>query len=134
MPLNFDFSKVRDYQSVTIDPHNDANWHPVADALVWLSVICGYNQITQQNHAKIAKRIAAYQQVCGAFLEAGGGSKPIYITHTDVERFIGMHTNASTMTDTQWLKRLGELAMGNTWGADSQQQSALDTVAMLANT
>jgi len=131
MSLNFNFSKVHDYEAVTTDPKDDTKWHPVADALVWLSMICGYNQITEKNCEMIAKRIAAYQQVCGSYLqryEGEGKTTRIYITEADVKRFIGMHTNASTMTDAQWLKRLGELAMNNSWEVTKQERSALDIV------
>lgn len=132
MALHFDFSKVTDNYSVITDPHDETQWHPVADGLVWLSMICGFNRITQANHGKIASRIAAYQQVCGAYLLFNVEGKPdeVYITPADVERFIGMSTNASLMTDAQWLKRLGTLAMDNARSARRQIQSALDIIGV----
>lgn len=113
MGLHFNFSKVVDHQRVTTNPTNPDEWHPVADALVWLSMICGFNRIDDKNHAKVALRIAAYQVVTGAYLGriVMGKRSPIYITPQDVKRFIGMTTNASTMTDAQWMKRLGQIAI-----------------------
>lgn len=115
MALHFGFSKVVDYQRVTTDPTNPERWHPVADALVWLSVSCGFNRIDENNVDKVTKRIVAFQVVCGNYLRRNVGEdkpwQPIYITPADVRRFIGMWTNASTMTDAQFTKKLGELAM-----------------------
>ena len=112
MALHFDFGKVADYQRLTTDPLDENRWHPVADALVWLSLSCGYNHITEKNYKDIAKRIALYQMAGGAYFsyyEGEGDSKnrvSIYITEEDVRRFIGMHTNASTKTAAQFNKLL----------------------------
>lgn len=108
MALHFNFSNVADYQTVTADPSDPEKWHPVADALVWLSMICGYNSITLKNVDKVITRIMAYQAVAGAYLRHKGA--PIYLTAEDVRRFVGMTTNASTMTDAQWQRHLGKLA------------------------
>ena len=133
MALHFNFSKVRDYQSVTTDPKDDTKWHPVADALVWLSMICGFNQITAKNYEKVYHRIAAYQQVRGSYLRRYNEANElvdVYITYADVQRFIGMDTNASTMTDAQWIKRLGEIAMEGPWDLTNQDKSALAIVGV----
>lgn len=115
MSLNFNFTKVRDHQRVTTNPMAPDEWHPVADALIWLSMICGFREITEKNRAKVALRIAAYQVVCGPYLRRNvGDDKPwqeIFITAADVRRFTGMATNASVMTDAQWAKHLAKLAM-----------------------
>lgn len=109
MALHFDFSKVVDYEAVTTDPANPENWHPVADALVWLSMLCGYSEITEKNLRKVTARIMAYQAAAGAYLSFKG--TPVYITPTDIQRFVGLRTNAPTMTDKQWQTRLGGIAV-----------------------
>jgi len=108
MSLNFDFSKVPLYEEVTIDPADSTKWHPVADALVWLSLQCGFNEITPKNVNKVIDRIMAYQVVLGAYLHPAGGE--IYIMPVDIRRFVGMRTNATRLTDAQWHRRLGRIA------------------------
>ena len=108
MALHFNFQDVLNHEEVTTDPNDSENWHPVADALVWLSMICGYGRIDSKNVETVTKRIMAYQAVTGGYLSFK--KKPVYITPADINRFIGMRTNASTMTDAQWLKRLGAIA------------------------
>jgi hypothetical protein len=108
MSLNFNFSKVANHEEVTIDPNNPENWHPVADALVWLSLHCGYAEITLKNVDKVIARIMAYQAVAGAFLRHDGA--PLYIMPADIRRFVGMRTNVTPLTEAQWLRRLGAIA------------------------
>jgi hypothetical protein len=108
MSLNFDFRKVANYEAVTTDPADPQSWHPVADALVWLSMQCGFNEITPKNVDKVIDRIMAYQVVLGAYLHPDGGE--IYIMPVDIRRFVGMRTNATRLTDAQWHRRLGRVA------------------------
>ena len=107
MSLNFDFSKVPLYEAVTTDPADPTKWHPVADALVWLSLHCGYAEITLKNVDKVIDRIMAYQVVLGAYLRRRSGE--IYIMPVDIRRFVGMRTNATRLTDAQWHRRLGRI-------------------------
>jgi hypothetical protein len=103
MSLNFDFSKVFDCEAVITDPADPQSWHPVADALVWLSLQCGFNEISHKNVDKVINRIMAYQVVLGAYLGQ------LYIMPVDIRRFVGMRTNATRLTDAQWHRRLGRI-------------------------
>lgn len=108
MSLNFDFSKVFDCEAVTTDPADPQSWHPVADALVWLSLQCGFSEISHKNVDKVIDRIMAYQVVLGAYLHPDDGGE-IYIMPVDIRRFVGMRTNATRLTDAQWHRRLGRI-------------------------
>lgn len=111
MALHFDFRDVANSPHVTTSPDtrgkDPEKWHPVADALVWLSLLCGFNHITEANYKKIAKRIAEYQQVSGAYLSHNLMTK-IYITEADVKTYIGLKTNASPMSDAKWRAKVYE--------------------------
>ncbi len=135
MSLDFNFSKVANHEEVTTDPADSTRWHPVADALVWLSMICGYDEITLKNVDKVIARVMAYQAVTGGYLRSKG--TPIYIMPADVRRFVGLQTNASTLTDAQWFKRLGTLAQDQGHYLQrklesAQTPSALSEVARIA--
>lgn len=104
MSLDFSFKRVRDWQDVTAHPFDEERWHPVADSLVWLSMSCGYNAITNRNADTVWRRIKELQLVRGPSLTIGG--RPCYITSQDVVRFVGLSTNATPMTDKQWDARL----------------------------
>lgn len=114
MSLNFNYANVADKDVVCTDPSDENKYHPVFDALIWLSMVCGYNKIAEDNCAKVYTRIAQYQAVVGAYLGYAGedGERvPLYITLEDVRRYIGMHTNVTSMTDAQWNKRLAATAL-----------------------
>lgn len=113
MALSFNFSAVHNHERVTTDPTDPNKWHPVADALVWLSMICGFDEITEKNCDKVADRVLGFQKATSPYLcrLVNGKRVDVLVTPDDVRRFVGMTTNAPTMTDSQWLKRLGMIAM-----------------------
>jgi hypothetical protein len=104
MPLTWNTANIANHNEVDTDPYDDKSWHPVCTGLVWLSLHCGFNEITQKNHEEVAQRIAIWQKFFGAYL--GKGSEKIYITNLDVQRYIGLRTNAPRMTKTQFNKRI----------------------------
>ena len=113
MALHFNYENVVNKDVVCTDPNDPDKYHPVFNALIWLSMICGYNQITKKTYAKVYERIAMYEQVSGTFLSRSdddGKPVPVRITEDDVQMYIGMTTNASTLTDAQWVKKIAKLA------------------------
>lgn len=112
MSLDFDVSKIKNYKHVTTSPDTRGlktqKWHPVTDALIWGAMLCGYRSITKDNAQKIATRIAQFQHVTGARLSAQSFPQ-IYITLEDVEKHIGLSTNASELNDAQWAKKLASI-------------------------
>lgn len=109
MSLNFNFGDVKDHERVTTDPTDPKNWHPVAEAIAFYSMICGYNAITEKNYTKVAARLLSYQHVTKPLFHKDG--QRFLLTTEDVKRFIGTRTNATPMTDAQFAKRLGEIAI-----------------------
>jgi hypothetical protein len=111
MSLDFDVSNVPNYLHVTTSPwtrgkpQSDQTWHPVTNALVWLSMTCGYSSITSDNFASIARRIGQYQQVFGPYLSSAEWPAT-YITLEDVRMHIGLRTNASRVSEKQWQAHL----------------------------
>lgn len=113
MSLNFDYKKVANWEAASTHPCFPDEWHPIGNALVWMSMVCGYGEITQRNAVKIAQRLMEYQAVKGPLLEyttpdenGERASRKLYIDLPEVQRYIGLCTNASTMTDREWNKKL----------------------------
>ena len=109
MPLTWSTTNVANRQEVDTDPYDDKQWHPVCFGIVMLSMNCGYNAITEKNWEEVAQRIAVWQHIFGAYLSKD--SERVYITRLDVQRYIGLTTNASTMTKTQFNKRVAQWVM-----------------------
>lgn len=109
MSLDFSYKGI---DPVLVEhPGDSEEYHPVPQALVWMSVSCGFNKITTDNAAKIYERIKACQAMHGAFIRKKretNWTTAVYITRRDVDAFIGLTSNASTLTDVAFAKRVLE--------------------------
>lgn len=132
MPLNFNYAAVANKDVVCTSPSNPDEYHPVFNALVWLSMICGYSNITAKNYGEVHARIAQYEQVCGSLFKSAndkGQSRELRLTLEDIKLYIGMYTNASPLTDAQWAKKIAQLARENGLRAAMRQNvNAFDLV------
>lgn len=93
MSLNWDCSKVENYQEKT-----DKNWH-VLESLIWYSLSIGLGKLTQHNVDEWLYRINRI------ILENGGTD---FWKREWVEMFIGLRTNVSTTTATEFNRVLKE--------------------------
>lgn len=91
--------------------------HPITDALIWATMSVGLNEITEANLDEWEKRLAlAYsvswiskQVVFGGYEDDGNIKwEPRMITRADLERHIGLETNASYESPSAWRKRVME--------------------------
>ena len=132
MSLDFNISQVEDHEEVAVIHHYEKPEHTTeqireswkTEAIVFLTIAIGINQITQANHKEFAARIIMWEEVNGSYLRLGGES--YRLTYEDVERRIGLSTNASTKTKTQFDKALMETL--RTW-AESRVAYAVPAAA-----
>ena len=84
----------------------DENESVVQYTLNHLTMIVGMNKITEQNWEEFYARCVVLEKLNGAYMRRSmkSGLKDRPITVEDVKRWIGMQTNASTMTRAQFLK------------------------------
>ena len=68
----------------------------------------GMHEITDKNWEQFYNRVYAWERIVGCSLYKGNTKTliPYYITKDDIKRMIGLRTNASTMTSTQFKKHL----------------------------
>ena len=80
----------------------------VPNHLIMLTMTIGMRDITDKNWEQFYNRIYAWERIVGVQFYSHKRKKltPMYITQDDVKRMIGLHTNASTMTPTQFKKHL----------------------------
>lgn len=116
MSLNFSYKNVAEWEAASTHPCAPKEWHPIGEALVWMSMVCGYNEITEKNAVKVAQRLMEYQTIEGPLLsyttpgeDGAEVSRKLYIDVPEVKRYIGLTTNAGTMTDREWNKKLLDL-------------------------
>ena len=131
MSLDFNVSKVHDHTNITTAPFKwmgKSQWHPVTNSIVWATIPCGFNKITEDNFDMVWQRLSRWQQVIGAFCEGEQGD--VYITEEDVRMHIGLSTNASVKTDQKFaetlLSRIDKEVVGNCSGP-----GAMDVIGWL---
>jgi hypothetical protein len=128
MPLNWSIRNVKNaddvcYKTATKNSVHDGvvrgeeYLHPITNSIIWHTMSIGLNEITPANLDEWEKRMAlAYAvkwidtSVVFAGYEDDGNVKwePRMITRADLERHIGLTTNASYETNAAWRKRVME--------------------------
>lgn len=80
----------------------------VPNQIIFLTMTIGMREITDKNWKQFYYRVYAWERIVGVQFYKGNTKKliPMYITKDDVKRMIGLHTNAGTMTSTQFKKHL----------------------------
>lgn len=117
MALTWSVKDVKDHEEVTTiiatqdwpmdgTKKGDRLWNPVTTALIWHSLNTGIGRITEANAAEVYARIAFVEKLYGPSLVNGEG-EPKPITVEDVQRHIGLSTNASYKDESRasFLKR-----------------------------
>jgi hypothetical protein len=103
MSLNWNIEKCKNWKELNVKPQ----W-PVTDSLIWATMAVGISTITKTNAEEFHRRLHLYEAQEGSYLLEGG--KPSPITLEDVERRIGLSTNAGSLSKTEFKKKLERLA------------------------
>ena len=108
MSLNWQVNQIENNEIVTTrpkaSPDEKDRWHPVTEALVWYSLICGFNQITEKNFDDVWGRIRCFEMIAPMMSD---GER---LAEEDVRRHIGLTTNASPKTPAQFAKHFVDCA------------------------
>lgn len=91
MALNWNIQKCAHWKRLG----TKKEW-PITNALVWATMAVGIREITKQNFEEFYRRLHLIEKINGTFLMQNG--RPLFITREDVERRIGLYTNAGTIT------------------------------------
>lgn len=126
--ITWSVKRIANSERITTDPSDPDRWSPVTDALVLLSVPCGYNMITERNLASVQKRVALLQSAKGPMIRMKGNVS-IYITDADVAEHVGLITNATPMTDALFLNKLFSSTI-QVPGADKSARQRLEELAV----
>lgn len=115
MPLRWSIERCDNWEDLI----TDSEWG-VTNALIWTTMIVGLNEITAENVGEFFARTDTAQQATGQLLhkdtatpETTEPSKwvPYMITYEDVVRRIGLSSNASRMSKTEFLKHMGKISI-----------------------
>lgn len=121
MSLNWSVKDIANYETVCweIADYNDPMrgiekgeeiMSSLCNQLIWATIIIGIPSITEDNAAEFYARITMFEKLFGTFLnqKVDGEWVPRPITPEDVQRHIGLKTNATRKTRAQFVKYQGE--------------------------
>lgn len=111
MSLDWSVCDMKNYDVLTtfVESTGNRKWHPVTETLIWATMSVGINHITEDNWQDFYERLYLYERVTGAKLMRGArGDEKNFITPAEVYMHIGLSTNASSKTKTQFMKELYE--------------------------
>jgi hypothetical protein len=119
MALSWNVNKIKNFESLIYykkDGGDDFYVRPLAEALIWATMLIGMNRITEGNYEEFFERVATYEHLNGPWLRQTdrrfkNGLKDRHITLADIEKHIGLETNASTVSRRQWNTRVAKNAL-----------------------
>jgi hypothetical protein len=100
MPLNYDLSKVKSYKRLFT---KQGKLKEPYSTIIDLSFSVGMRHITVDNYRKFYNRLHLIETLNGCFFFTNS-RKPVFITREQVERMIGLSTNASDLTAAKFIK------------------------------
>lgn len=113
MSLNWDVTRIANHEVVTTDPNDPKKWHPVTEALVWMSMFIDMSGITAANVVEFCERTAIYEK---HFLPGGAYLRrldpetetwvPRPITVAEIVSHIGLGVNVSPRTRAQFMTKV----------------------------
>lgn len=104
MSLNWDATRVEGIDDLT------DNERGTLQALCFSTMAVGMNKITTENAREFYTRASFMEKVLGASRRGFDGEKdfPVFYSLEDIQRFVGLMTNASPLTDAQFRKNIWE--------------------------
>lgn len=102
MSLNYNLRNVRNFNTTCLTPEGYVG--AVTETIIFYTMGVGIGEITEGNWADFYRRVYALEAVRGAGVIRDG--RRYKLTPNDIREHIGLHTNASRLTATQFVKTI----------------------------
>jgi hypothetical protein len=109
MALTTDIRKCNNWEELVTDEN-----YPLTEKIYFLTMVTGLGEITDTNYGEFYSRVKVYAAING----------DNSITLDNIKRRIGLVTNVSNCTTSQFLKRMNELAQLDYYNATQNQIKA----------
>lgn len=118
MSLDWNLKKIRDYKKlyrkIGEGERGYSSTEPTFilksenERIIWLTMLIGMREITEKNWEQFYNRVNFFEKNTDSHLWKKLNNKlvPMYITKDQVQKMIGLSTNASTLTKNQFIKRV----------------------------
>jgi hypothetical protein len=109
MSLNYELSKIENFEEVCYEPHPDGDGRrmkAVTHAIIMGTMTVGMGQITPETASTFYARMKAVEKLHGWWVVNGADGTGIPITPEDIRNHIGLRTNVGKESDAAWAKRI----------------------------
>ncbi len=112
MSLTYELKDIKNFQALCFkdDPEDSEQqlMQRTTYNLIWLSMPCGYGEITKKNAKLVFQRINLYERTFGAWgrNRVDGKTVDVFITYKDVLNHIGLTTNVITESEAVFKKTI----------------------------
>jgi hypothetical protein len=100
MALHWNITNCSDFDGITAE---GKEWG-ITNSLIWATMSVDMHEITETNYVEFYARLKAVEATFGAICYGDDGD--YFLTIEDVKKRIGLVTNASTKTISQFFKRI----------------------------
>jgi len=105
MSLNWDLTECSIDSKILWDDENSG----ITESMIYSCMIVGIGQITMKNVDEFWHRISMYQSIAGPLLVSAnedGKVVPKKMTSDNVRNYIGLRTNADTLSKTKFMSKI----------------------------
>lgn len=115
MGLNWDITNCKNMDSLTVEENGE--W-AITNSLIWLTLAVDMGQITDKNIGEFYARTKVWEALTGAMITRGTDKEleDYFLTFADIHKRIGLSTNVSNVTITNWFKRINRMLTENRYG------------------
>ena len=121
MALSWDITQCKNMDSLTVEETGE--W-AVTNALIWLTMAVDMGKISDTNIGEFYARTKVWEAVTGAMITKHNKDtdtlEDYFLTFADIHKRIGLVTNVSNVTTTNWFKRITRVMTENRFGTTNR--------------
>lgn len=107
MSLNFSLTKIKNWQTLCYKSDNAEDLTGTTQTIIFMALGIGVPDITVKTLDRFWHRTFILEHAFGAWRSTPEGV--VYFTRDEIAQYTGLQTNASSMTDAEFMKKLGRM-------------------------
>ena len=107
MALNYNLQQIENFDNLYVEEKDGMfSLNRVAHTIIFHCMSVGISEITEKNWEQFYDRVTMWEKIYGTQFLDSETRQPIYTSKEDVKSMIGLKTNASLSSKSEFLKRL----------------------------
>jgi hypothetical protein len=107
MSLNWNLQKVENFENFYVEEKDGMfELNRVAHTIIFHCMSIGISEITEKNWEQFYDRVTMWEKVKGTMYLNNETRQPLYTSKEDIKSMIGLTTNATDFSKSEFLKKL----------------------------